>query len=82
LSFRKTFEEYIRLENDGRDRERRFQERPGDFLIDLRVMLDILNSSLRNEVELESSVLGQKLKTSISILRAGIGDLISQEKLG
>ncbi len=81
MTFRKTLEEYIRLENEGRDRDRRLQENPGNFLLDLRAMLDVLNSSLRNETDLENSALGQKLNTSIATLRAAISDLGIQEKL-
>ncbi len=81
MPFKETLQEYIRLENDGRARDRQIQEDLGQFLLDFRAMLDLLNSSLRNEVQLYSSALGQRLSTSIATLRAGLGELDSQEKL-
>jgi hypothetical protein len=81
MPFKETLEEYLRLENDGRDKDRQLQEDLGLFLLDFRAMLDILNSSLRSEPQLESSPLGQRLTTSIATLRAGLNELNIQERL-
>ena len=81
MPFKETLEEYIRLENDGRDRDRRLQQDLGQFLMDFRTMLDILNSSLRSESQLQSSALGQRLSTSIATLRAALNELNAQERL-
>ena len=81
MPFKETLEEYIRLENDGRDRDRRLQQNLGQFLMDFRTMLDILNSSLRSEPQLQSSALGLRLSTSIATLRAALNDLNAQERL-
>ena len=81
MPFKETLEEYIRLENDGRDRDRRLQQNLGQFLMDFRTMLDVLNSSLRSEPQLQSSALGQRLSTSIATLRAALNELNAQERL-
>jgi hypothetical protein len=80
MPFRDILEKYIRLENDGRERDRRFQEKSGNFLLDLKAMLDILSNSLRNEPEINNSALGQKLESTIQIVRTAINDLELREK--
>jgi hypothetical protein len=81
MPFKETLGEYIRLENDGRDRDRQLEEKLSLFLLDLRTMLDVLNSALRNESDLQKSPLGQKLTSSIATLRASLAELDAQEKL-
>jgi hypothetical protein len=81
VPLKETLTQYISLENEGRDRDRRLQSDPAIFLIDLRTMLDVLNSSLRSDAEFEKSPLGQKLNSSIATLRASIGELGAQEKM-
>ena len=81
MPFKETLQEYIRLENDGRARDRQIQQNLGQFLMDFRTMLDVLNSSLRSEPQLQSSPLGQRLSTSIATLRSALNDLNTQESL-
>jgi len=81
MPFKETLQEYIRLENDGRARDRQIQQNLGQFLMDFRTMLDVLNSSLRSEPQLQSSPLGQRLSTSMATLRSALNDLNAQEGL-
>jgi hypothetical protein len=81
MPFKDQLEENIRLENEGRDRDRQLQEAAGDFLLDLRTMLDVLNSTLRIDLEIESSDLGRTMNSTIATLRASLNELLSQERL-
>ncbi len=81
MPLKETLEEYIRLENDGRDKDRQLQLNLRQFLLDFRTMLDVLNSALRSEPQLQSSALGQRLSTSIATLRASLNELNVKEKL-